>query len=268
VCSEGGPLRPASSLRPGGELLMSKAYANSPIVEAVCEFRFQEDPRWDLTIPGLAYEKLKDEFPDREQRLLQQTKVTSGPQGKVEQELLVEERVVFLSRDKNSFVQLGRGVLSIHCLKPYPRWSGFAPKIERSLGILTGILGDPHIGRIGLRYVNRIEFPDSPVDLDAYFEFKPLLGKRLPQTMSSFVIACVFPFSAGRDSCRLHLATGVAEDKREGPVLLDIDFFVNDPGAVPIEDAMQWVGYAHEEVELLFEGCITDRLRLVFGEVA
>lgn len=51
---------------------MGKKYKNPPIVEVVCEFRLSDDTLWDLTIPGLLYEKLKDEFLHREQRLFQE----------------------------------------------------------------------------------------------------------------------------------------------------------------------------------------------------
>ncbi|QMS90513.1 hypothetical protein HUN01_24125 [Nostoc edaphicum CCNP1411] len=37
-----------------------RQYPNPPIEEAVCEFRFAPDPAWNLTIPGLFYEKIKD----------------------------------------------------------------------------------------------------------------------------------------------------------------------------------------------------------------
>ncbi|MGQ0654564.1 MAG: TIGR04255 family protein [Betaproteobacteria bacterium] len=46
---------------------MPKKYKNPPIIEAICEFRFSETSPWDLTIPGLIYELVKDKFPKRVQ---------------------------------------------------------------------------------------------------------------------------------------------------------------------------------------------------------
>lgn len=34
---------------------MSPQYPNPPLIEAVCEFRFQADPGWDATVPGRLY---------------------------------------------------------------------------------------------------------------------------------------------------------------------------------------------------------------------
>ena len=50
---------------------MPKRYNNPPIVEALCEFQFDEDVPWDLTLIGLIYDKLKDYFPKRQQLQLE-----------------------------------------------------------------------------------------------------------------------------------------------------------------------------------------------------
>ena len=44
---------------------MSRRYKNSPIIEAICEFQFEENSEWDLTIPGLVYDRVQNEFPIR-----------------------------------------------------------------------------------------------------------------------------------------------------------------------------------------------------------
>jgi uncharacterized protein (TIGR04255 family) len=49
--------------------------------------------------------------------------------------------------------------------------------------------------------------------------------------------------------------------------MLDIDYFLVQPGAVKVVDALAWVEEAHSRVEEVFEGCITDELREMFEEV-
>jgi uncharacterized protein (TIGR04255 family) len=44
---------------------MPKKYEKPPIIEAVCEFRFSGKSKWDLTIPGLIYDSVKDEYPQK-----------------------------------------------------------------------------------------------------------------------------------------------------------------------------------------------------------
>jgi uncharacterized protein (TIGR04255 family) len=48
---------------------------------------------------------------------------------------------------------------------------------------------------------------------------------------------------------------------------LDIDYFLARPGAVEPAEALAWVEEAHSQVEKVFEGCITDKLREMFEEV-
>jgi len=46
---------------------MGKKYKNPPIVEALCEFQFVPGQPWDITIAGMLYERIKDEFPIKQQ---------------------------------------------------------------------------------------------------------------------------------------------------------------------------------------------------------
>ena len=49
--------------------------------------------------------------------------------------------------------------------------------------------------------------------------------------------------------------------------MLDIDYFLVQPHKVAVSDALQWVEEAHLRVYEIFEGCITDKLRVRFKEV-
>ena len=52
----------------------------------------------------------------------------------------------------------------------------------------------------------------------------------------------------------------------KGAWMLDIDYFLAHPRAVEATRALDWVEEAHNQVEQIFEGCITDRLRELFEE--
>jgi len=67
---------------------MGRKYANPSIVEAVCEFRLSPDTPWDLTVPGLVYEKVRSEFPHREQRLFQEVEIAQGPHKRTDRPVL------------------------------------------------------------------------------------------------------------------------------------------------------------------------------------
>ena len=244
---------------------MSKHYGNPPIIEAVCEFKLTQDSSWDLTIPGIMYENLADEFPKRERHLLQEVETKKVEEG-VQQQLRTTERVRFLSEDTKAFFQIGPYVLAVHCLKPYPTWAVFRAMIEKGFSVL-GAVGDiGGLQRIGLRYINRVEIPGQRVELDDYFEFRPFLGERLPQDMNTFLVGCVLPFSEQRDLCKVQLADAVLENQETSAFMLDLDYFLAKPNSVSVDNALLWVDQAHERVEEVFEACITPALRALFGE--
>jgi len=246
---------------------MGKKYVSAPIIEALCEFQLPPDSKWDLTVPGLVYEKVSDEFPDKDQRLVQQqVGLAQTPEG-LQQQIRTSERILLFSHDQKAFIQLGPHVMAVNCLKPYPSWEEFRGWIEKAFAALAETVNIETFQRIGLRYINRIEIPGPSVDLDAYFEFRPFLGKNLPQNIANFIVGCVLPFSDGRDCCKVQLTNAVAEGPDERAFLLDLDYFLVEPQAVARDGAMEWVESAHEEVEKLFEGCMSPRLRECFQEI-
>lgn len=246
--------------------VMSKKYANDPIVEAVCEFRLAPDAKWDLTIPGLIYEKVRRDFPNKEQRIIQEVELTQSSQG-IRQNTRTSERAIFLTNDRKTFIQVGPHLLAISCLKPYPTWEGFKPWIEKAFNALADTVDVKVLQRIGLRYVNRIEIGGKPLKLEDYFEFYPFLGQNLPQDLLNFNMMCVLPFFDRRDSCRVQLTNAVPDESGNIAIQLDLDYFLSQPFAFLANQALEWVDSAHQKVEDIFEGCLAERLRETFREV-
>ena len=85
---------------------MSNKYLNPPIVEVVCELRASSDSKWDLTIPGLIYEELKGDFPNKEQRIFQEFGFQQQEVSNVQQVLRSDERA--MSPD-GLLLRLGQG---------------------------------------------------------------------------------------------------------------------------------------------------------------
>jgi uncharacterized protein (TIGR04255 family) len=242
---------------------MARRYRNPPIAEAVCEFRLTRDTPWDLAIPGLLYERLRAEFPHREQRLFQEVELTQGPDG-LQQQIRTIERIFLFSEDRKTFVQIGPRIVAVNCLRPYPGWQNFKPKIEMALGALCDELEAKRFEQIGLRYINRISVPSPLVKLEDYFQFYVFLGPDLPQEIGNFIAGCEFFYAEGRDVCRLQLtpAVGQSADKRD--FLLDIGYSLAQSGEFERDRALDWIESAHTTIGQIFEGCITDRLRELF----
>ncbi len=245
---------------------MGKRYARAPLVEALCEFRFAASSPWDLTIPGLVYEKVRDPFSEKRQTKVIEASLAGSPEG-LEQRMTASERMQFYRPDQKALVQVGRHLLVINPLQPYPGWEAFLPLIEQGFRAYREVTGVASIARIGLRYINRIELPGRPHHLDDYFAFRPYAPATLMQDVASFIVGLELAFESGHDALRLQLASGVPEDPGATSLLLDLDYFTCQSSQVTADVVMAWLDTAHRHVEETFEACLEDRLRATFEEV-
>jgi uncharacterized protein (TIGR04255 family) len=245
---------------------MGRKYKNASLVEAVCESRLSQDTNWDLTVPGRFYERVKDTVPYREQRVVPEFDLSQGPQV-LQQTIRASERVLMISEDRKTVIQLGPRVLAINVLQPYPSWPDFKARIEKAWNHLRELVQPRGLERIGLRYINRVDFGVPDVRLEDYFDLYPFVGSRLPQRLASFVVMTEFAYHDNRDRLRAQLMPGVAGQGKPS-IYLDLDYFTIGPGKVEVPDVLTWVQEAHLRVEEVFEGCITDRLRAMFEEVS
>lgn len=241
-------------------------YEKPPIVESVFECRFPADSAWDLAVPGLLYQELKDLFPQRERRLFGEMRFENVPEGLLQQVRPVEQ-VIFRTLEKNTYVQISSGKISVHRQPPYGSWRDFGPLVGRVIKTAANVMGQQKTERLGLRYINRVTLPGEIVDLEEYFDFRPNPGDRLPKVLGRFHLLVEFPFAEARDLCRVQLSTALAEQPSHSAFLLDLDYFNLRQGAVDLTGAPAWIEEAHTRIEDAFEGCITDRSRVLFGRI-
>jgi uncharacterized protein (TIGR04255 family) len=246
--------------------VISRKYRKPPVSEAVCEFRFEPSSTWDLTIPGLIYDRIKQDFPKRKLAKAVEFSVVAGPEG-IAQQSMTTDRMQFLREDEKALIQVDRDLLAINHLKPYPTWETFLPLIRQGFEAYIQVTNPRAIHRIGLRYINRIEIPGKRAELQDYLELRPSIGPDLPQDFGPFLVKVGIPYSEGQDILSLQSASAIPHVLETIPVVLDLDYYLAVPGRVPLEDAFSWIETAHTRVEEAFEACITDRLRVMFEEV-
>jgi len=240
-------------------------YRNPPIVEAICEFRFSQETKWDPTIPGLLYEKLNTQFPIKESRINQMIEFKIDNAGLQHLVKNPNQMAVFLANDRKSLVQVGANKLSIHHLKPYPGWENFRPKIKQTFDTLDSIIDIKGIDRLALMYIDKIEIPGHNVDMKQYFNFMPHLGSGFNQPFTDFVMGCDFPYNNKRDICKLQLTSALPEKKTNTAYVMTTEYFLAKKKAVSKDAALDWVDNAHTVVHDLFQSCITEKMEDLFG---
>jgi len=247
---------------------MGKKYKNPPIVEALCEFQFVPSQPWDITIYGMLYEKIKDEFPVKQQQVGFGVAVQPREGGVLEPKIeFGPPQMQFFSNDKISLVQVGPDLLTVNHLRPYPTWGKFKPLILKIFGEYIDIANPKGFRRIGLRYINKIDFDQHEIELMDYFNYYPSIPNNLPQTYKTFQVTVEIPYNNERDTLRLTFATIIPEKPKVLPLLLDLDYIMIIPEGIALNELPDWLEDAHTAIENAFEACIKDNCRKLFEEV-
>ena len=247
---------------------MSRRYKNPPVIEALCDFRFVPSKPWDMTFPGLFYNEIKKQFPEKEEETGFEFSFRSTSAGGVEQKFeKAFPKLKFYNAKKTALIQLLPDRLIINHLKPYPGWEQFKPVIFDNLKKYRKVLSPKGLRRIGVRYINEINFKAPAIKMETYFKFYPELPEALPQRHRSFKTIADIPYNNEQDNLRLTLFPRLTKEPDTISIIFDLDYFIINSEAISsFEEVPNWIERAHTEVEKAFEACITDKTRKLFEE--
>ncbi len=248
---------------------MGRIYEKPPVVEAICEFRFESSQAWDWTVPGLVYSEVREDFPKKKERHSIELGLQTGS-AKTSHSVKEEvERMLFVREDDKALIQVGRDLLAVNHLAPYPDWKTFRAMIARALGVYRKIASPEELQSIGVRYINRLELQGSRAEIEDYLQAAPSIPETLPQTFASWVQRTQIPFEEANGMLAIQsgsLHDGSPESQRLA-FMLDLDFRTLRSQDLSLDEALFWVDRAHDEIERAFEACVTDKSRELFQEV-
>jgi uncharacterized protein (TIGR04255 family) len=236
---------------------MRNRYTKPPLIEAICEFQFKAEG-WDWTVPGLLYQQISETFSiKREQMALRVQQSDKG-----ETKPAMTRLLQFVRQDERASVDVGENILAVHHMAPYPGWHQFKPMIASVFERYLAVAHPAGLARVGLRYVNRLRFPDDVVDLASRVNFWPSIPQGLPREMNAMFARVELIY--GPDNGLLLLTLGSAAD---GGFVLDLDFITRTADQLRLEETLGWVETAHTRVEEAFEASLKDSVRSTFGEM-
>ena len=249
---------------------MNQRYLNSPVREAVCEFRFQADSPWDLATPGLVYAALRSKYPRREpaQRGLAASLAVSA--AGVQQEvrtIQIPEELRFWRNSEDGVIKLAPNILSVSHYKEYVSWAQFRADILEALRAYRIVAEPVGLERVGLRYINDFEFvydqrfAGDSIDLSQFFGIGPEFGDLPISSLTNFVVAIECRFDDDRDSLRIQMQPTPAEASNVLKITLDLDYFLSQSGQITFDEVENWLETAHSRIRNYFEGCIKEELR-------
>ncbi|MGB9701055.1 MAG: TIGR04255 family protein [Thermodesulfobacteriota bacterium] len=225
---------------------MGEKLLSAPLIEALCEFKFDPSSPWDWTLPGRLYNQIAYEFPERSQVEEAEVHIQLGSGNPpLSQIIKGPDRVQMKRLDGSAMVQIGPHLLAINYLRLYPNWETFRELILNIFDEYIKLCGDYKLQRIGLRYINQIPFTGDGGGLESLIRVVPPLKGILEQPLIGFYQRYEFIFSSPKGNL-IH-QTGIRKTD-QGPVLmLDLDF-----GSMELKEFVnklsveKWLNEAHD----------------------
>lgn len=242
---------------------MSPKYQNPPIVEAVCEFKFDPSSTWDSAILGLVYSHVRDKFPIREEELGLEFGIDAVSVQPV-RAVKKLSKMKFWSEDRKSLLQVGMNLLVINVLSPYPSWRVFYPLINESLNIYQRIAQPKKITKIGLRYINKIPLRKKPEEVADYFNIYPVWNFGPDIEYRVFIAGTRLKYNSGEDELKVELLVNELPENKGVSAQLDLDYYTTIAKINGEREAMVWVENAHKHIEEIFEASVAEELKKTF----
>ena len=158
--------------------------SRAPIVEAIIGVTARAVSTWEESAITEQFKRCLPEYPNVQSHREIRREFKLAPGAKSEQAV---QDMGWLglrceSEDKLHIAQFNRDGFTFSRLKPYQVWEQFYQEGLRLWGLYNEIAQPSEIQRIGLRFINRIEFSQDRVDLDDFLQNPPKtpLGMDVP----------------------------------------------------------------------------------------
>ncbi|MGG1553544.1 TIGR04255 family protein [Paenibacillus ferrarius] len=241
--------------------MSQKIYKNVPIVEAACEVVFDQSSQINADYADQIYELIKNRYPEKKVVTNYLPLIETSSHG-IEKRVTPHEKIQFYNENDSKHIRISQNVLSISQLAPYTSWNEFLENINNSIDTYRSVVQPESILRVTLKYVNKIDFSkamneEGSIQFESYFNIYPHLGEALPQQVNSFFLNLEFPIDD--NSLAIHFTDlGVH-------ILFELKFN-NGKDDVNFDNLMDWLNLAHDHIENVFEGSITDKTRKLMSE--
>lgn len=236
-------------------------YPRAPIVEAVMELRFSEVAASKVRKTADILRSKYDNYDEED--------VLEGNLDFVTRSASFKERsqsFKLSSADQAESLNISPTNAVWVRLAPYEGWSNFCGRISDQLPKVLKLLGAPRISRIGLRFVNRIDFPilDELGYPENYLSFRIETGELLdPHNGFGWVLKKVF--LDRKMAATVQSATIPSELPRHGAITFDIDISVEVDTPWKSEEILERLVEMRKLKNEIFEAGITDKARELFN---
>lgn len=173
----------------------------------------------------------------------------------------------FDSTDGKYVFQAGVEGFTFSRLQPYEHWDSFEQEARRVWTIYRQHADPLHCIRAAVRYINRIDLSNLPVELKDYFRTYPEISSDISQVMAGMAMQILIPQDNGI-ILSLIQATVPPPNVGLASLNLDLDFYKESQTEFATDEAIwKFLNSVRDIADHTFEGCITDKARELFEPI-
>lgn len=168
-----------------------------------------------------------------------------------------------MSSDGRKIVNAASDGVSVHWLAPYTSGDDFWVLAESVWNCFRESYKPDQITRIGLRYINRIDLPDGPLELSEYVHLLPSEPTGFPGQTNHYFLRLLVRLDELSQATVIETPSVDAQSGNKS-ILLDVDVFQTTELPV-ITDSLEPIFSRFREYKnTIFESCITQKTRELF----
>lgn len=249
-----------------------RLYRDPPVIEAVARLTWGSPIAWTLTTPGLLFDALRDDYPkEPEAQSVIQAEISqpAGSEGITAGFQLRQgpQQMVFSNADGSRLLMASPNSISVHGLPPYEGWEALSNRLFHSVGRIGLLLPkDIRAAAIGLRYINRIQIPETEVQFQDWLTIAFALPPSFPQRLSAFMDRAEVLYPDNTSKLSFTWAS-VESPPGTSSFIVDLDLTAENEPHATIEEAKHILSDLKHKETAAFEGLLKDRLREQFDEI-
>lgn len=171
------------------------------------------------------------------------------------------------TEDKLHVARFERNGFVFSRLRPYDRWEQLVAEAMRLWAIFVDLARPTQVPRIGLRFINRMDLPPTPVRIEDYLYPAPQGARGLDVPFRHFFHQDAFDVAGHPYAVRLIRTTQPVPgpDPQHIGIIIDIDVFTTrpfDPDRKTIEDRLTEMRWLKNK---MFFGSVTSKALEAFG---
>ncbi len=237
-------------------------FKNPPITAVMCQLRFKQNSKWDMTTGGLFSEKVKgDSFKYKNNVTVPVGALFSTNNDSWKHDLTAYSLFRFMSENEKITILLGDHMIIVFGEIPYNNWNDSMKKyINIAYEGIKNVIKDIDISNVALEYADKIGVDPKDNNIKKLMNFRPQfdkLGLDIKATTSDIIVE-----DAGN---LLKLKLFMDTNAKSGKIdyIINTQYHSNSNMLENSDDFDKWLEKAHDKIKSVFFDSITEKMVMI-----